>query len=172
MQLKKSKIDGTVVRDFAARTLHNLRFIDEHYRLFREGKHDTEVYEVTQLINSMLGLLVFPKETFWNHLKPMKFEEIPNCPFKKHENAPNLRELIRLMRNSFSHFNLEIKAQEDKPDEDYIYAIEMYNINKQEKETWRDRVTVFELQEFIEWFIAGVIDSSLLDIPIEKIEAA
>lgn len=139
MELKKSKIDGTVIRDFAERTLHNLRFIDEQYKLFREGKQSTEVYEVTQLINSMLGLLVFPKEKFWDHLKPMKFDEIPNCPFNKHQNAPNLRELIRLMRNGFSHFNLNINANEDG----YIYSIEMFNINKSGKETWRDTVTVF-----------------------------
>lgn len=167
MNLKKSKIDGKVVRDFAERTLHNLRFIDKQYELFRDGKQPTEVYEVTQLINSMLGLLVFPKETFWNHLKPIKFDKIPNCPFKQHRNAPDLRELIRLIRNGFSHFNLDIKAD----GAGYIYAIEMFNINKSGTETWRDTVTVFELRKFIEWFIKGIIDSSLLNIPIDKIEA-
>lgn len=116
--------------------------------MFEKGKQPTEVYEVTQLINSMLGLLVFPKETFWKRLKPMKFEEIPNCPFQKHENAPNLKELIRLIRNGFAHFNLLIKDGENG----YIHTIEMFNVHRDE-EMWRAEVTVFQLRGFIEWFI-------------------
>jgi hypothetical protein len=116
----------------------------------------------------MLGLLVFPKEAFWDHLRPIPLSEIPPeiCPFKPHHDAPNLQKLIRLMRNGFSHFNLQIKA-----DAQYIYAIQMHN-QRNGKKTWEDTVTVFELRKFIEWFIKGIIDSSLLDGPIEKIDAA
>ena len=47
-----------VVADFAQRTRTNLRALE---RLRAQGH---EVFEVTQLINSMLGLLVFPREEF------------------------------------------------------------------------------------------------------------
>lgn len=161
------KIDGNIVRDFAQRTLHNLRFIEQQYKLFKTGESKTEVYEVTQLINSMLGLLVFPREKFWNHLKPLTFNKIPNCPFHPHPQAPDLPELIRLTRNGFSHFNLEIPA-----DRGYIYKIKMHNRTKKGVINWHDEVTVFELRKFVEWFIEGIIDSSLLDIDIEKIKAA
>ncbi len=43
-----------VIQDFARRTRKNLEAID---RLHAEGR---QVYEVTQLVNSTLGLLVFP----------------------------------------------------------------------------------------------------------------
>ena len=161
--------DGTIVRDFAQRTLHNLRFIEQQYKLFRDGQSDTEVYEVTQLINSMLGLLVFPKETFWQYLKPLTFEQIPAdvCPFRKSDKAPNLPELIRLIRNSFSHFNLEIKYGAG-----YITRIKMHNEKKSGEINWQDEVSVFDLRKFVEWFITGVIDSSLLTKKIEDIKAA
>jgi hypothetical protein len=160
------KIDGNIVRDFAQRTLHNLKFIEQQYKLFEQGESDTEVYEVTQLINSMLGLLVFPRESFWKHLRAMSLSEIPNCPFQPHPAAPSLPELITLIRNGFSHFNLEIPA-----DRGYIYKIQIYNV-RNKKVNWRDEITVFELREFVVWFINGIIDSSLLDTDIDKIKAA
>lgn len=55
-----------VVKDFAERTLVNLRQIES---LSESGY---EAYEVTQLINSLLGLLIFPKERF--------HESIPEIP--------------------------------------------------------------------------------------------
>ena len=48
----------SVIRDFAERTRKNLRAIED---LQAKGG---EAYEVTQLVNSMLGLLVFPRERF------------------------------------------------------------------------------------------------------------
>ena len=47
-----------LVRDFARRTRTNLEFI-RHAR-----NHGESVYEVTQLVNSMLGLLVFPQQQY------------------------------------------------------------------------------------------------------------
>ena len=44
------------VGDFAKRTLANLNIIEQE---IRENK---DAYEVTQLINSLLGLIVFPFE--------------------------------------------------------------------------------------------------------------
>ncbi len=44
------------VGDFAKRTLENLKTIE------KAGRDEKTHYEVTQLINSLLGLIVFPKE--------------------------------------------------------------------------------------------------------------
>lgn len=53
---------------FANRTKQNLEFIQEIAKQEKErgikGK-DVTVYEVTQLINSMIGLVTFPKEAFY-----------------------------------------------------------------------------------------------------------
>ncbi len=45
------------LRDFADRTLKNLNYIEKRRRA-------TDVYEVTQLINSLLGLIVLPVEAY------------------------------------------------------------------------------------------------------------
>lgn len=44
-----------IVRDFAERTRKNLKAIE---RLLADNQ---DVYETTQLVDSMLGLLVFPR---------------------------------------------------------------------------------------------------------------
>ena len=46
-----------VIADFATRTKKNLELI----RRLQAEDPESEIYEVTQLLNSMLGLLVFPK---------------------------------------------------------------------------------------------------------------
>ncbi|NMC57860.1 MAG: hypothetical protein GYA51_00475 [Candidatus Methanofastidiosa archaeon] len=54
-----------LVVDFITRTKMNLEFIEN------QALKNNKVFEVTQLINSMLGLLVFPCETYIN-LIPQK----------------------------------------------------------------------------------------------------
>ena len=96
-----------VVRDFASRTKKNLEVIET---LQNEGR---EVFEVTQLINSMLGLLVFPQQRY--------IQSIPKTPLKQLENegwpvprvtgrfrqVTNLNQLIRYLRNAVAHFNIK-----------------------------------------------------------------
>src|SRR5262249_24291205 len=62
----------TLIHDFAVRTRANLTRIYELAAL-ENGKEPESrtVFEVTQLINSMLGVLVFPKEAY---------KDIPNTP--------------------------------------------------------------------------------------------
>ncbi len=99
-----------VVRDFAKRTRKNLRFIEQAQA---EG---VEVYEVTQLVNSLLGLLVFPKERYYNRIPELSLQELKESgwpeiqvtgDFKKHK---DLRELMRFLRNSIAHCNIEFLA--------------------------------------------------------------
>ena len=52
--------------DFAKRTRANLEFIEA------AEKDGQSVFEVTQLANSLLGLLIFPKERY--------MDSIPNTP--------------------------------------------------------------------------------------------
>jgi hypothetical protein len=59
------------IRDFARRTRKNLAVIDQ---LHAEGH---EVYEVTQLVNSTLGLLVFPQQEY--------VAQIPSTPLAELE---------------------------------------------------------------------------------------
>lgn len=62
-----------IVRDFAMRTAKNLELIEK----MRKEDPCAEVFEVTQLVNSMLGLLVFPQQKYFN-----KIEKIPLAALK------------------------------------------------------------------------------------------
>jgi hypothetical protein len=68
-----------LIRDFAVRTRANLTRIYDLAAL-EDGKEPESrtVFEVTQLINSMLGLLVFPKEAY---------EGIPSTPISDLEES-------------------------------------------------------------------------------------
>ena len=58
------------VNDFISRTRVNLRTIDE----IAKSENESEVYEITQLINSLFGLLIVPFERY----KEVEEEELKN----------------------------------------------------------------------------------------------
>jgi hypothetical protein len=101
-----------LVADFAERTRANLAVIDQ---LAKHGalQGTPEVFEVTQLINSMLGLLVLPQQRFVNDIPKTPMSELEakgwpciraNAPYK---NCNTLQELVRKLRNSIAHFNIK-----------------------------------------------------------------
>lgn len=134
----------SVIRDFAPRTRTNLRTIED---LQAKGG---EAYEVTQLVNSMLGLLVFPRERF--------IEQIPQTPLDELEaagwpvpkvvgefpQARDLRELIRYLRNAIAHFNIEFIGEK-------IQFIRVWNTSRNKK-TWEAEVGLKELRAIAERF--------------------
>lgn len=76
-------------------------------------------YEATLLINCMLGLLVLPKEALIEKIPTTPFESLADwgihpssirspgtCEYG-HEHSPNLRQLVRRMRNAVAHFKIE-----------------------------------------------------------------
>jgi hypothetical protein len=95
-----------VIRDFAERTQANLLAIEK----LREG--GAAVYQTTQIVNSMLGLLVFPREEFVTQIPETPFAELLQDGWpaprvgKGFPEVPNLRELIRYLRNPIAHFNI------------------------------------------------------------------
>lgn len=103
-----------LVRDFAARTLKNLEFVENAV-----GRH--EVYESTQLINSMLGLLIFPVEQYVK-----KIDEQFGIDLELHDSISKIQtlkyskrtedkyQILILMRNAFSHKNIRIKSSNNK----------------------------------------------------------
>jgi hypothetical protein len=121
---------------------------------------------------------VFPREQFWEHLLPMPISELPEAfpelrdqarriRHQRDRTQPELRDLVRMIRNSFAHFSLETEAHQGR-----ISRLVLSNRNPAGHVTWQMRISVLELREFVEWFARGVIDSSLLDCPIEEIKVA
>lgn len=137
--------------EFISRTEKNLRAIE---KLSREGE---SVYEVTQLINSLLGLLVYPKENF--------FEEIPEItretmikqgwplPDEEISQIQNLRELVKNMRNAVAHINIEFSANKNEIEG---IRFKKYAIHDKDRENprWIGVYKLEPLKKFVNMFLA------------------
>lgn len=144
-----------VVKDFASRTKHNLQLIE------KARDDGLEAYEVTQLINSCLGLLVLPQQNYMNSIPETPINELVEMGWKipkvkgDFPQAENLRELMRFLRNAIAHFNIEFTSK----DPDHLQAIKVWNKNRG-KITWQATFTLTELHSLLEQFINLIEDET------------
>lgn len=96
---------GELHRDFALRTKDNLAFIDAAW-----DKGEKGVFNVTQLINSCLGMVVFIKEgalvpsgTIRRFNSDIKFKTVIDT---RNSNA-TVEQFLRRFRNAISHCHIE-----------------------------------------------------------------
>lgn len=90
------------------RTKANLRTIEASKR---KGDNP-DIYEVTQPINSMLGLIVFPQQSYVDSIPETPFDELRKHGWPINETrgrspANNLRIYEKNLRNAIAHANLE-----------------------------------------------------------------
>lgn len=111
--------EGKFVEEFFERTLKNLEYYTEKDR----SNSEKCFYEVTQLINSLLGLIVFIKEkngqslpnSIYERFKE-KFEEESTeglWDYRDKQENPEVktsRTLIRHLRNAIAHARIEAKG--------------------------------------------------------------
>jgi HEPN family protein len=117
--------------DFAKRTLHNLELIKEHSikQPYTAANGKPTSTEVTQLVNSMLGLLVFPRERYNKSIPKIKLADLaangwPNVRvIEGNIQGDSLRDLIRLLRNSIAHCNIKFISD----NKNNIRGIELWN---------------------------------------------
>ena len=130
--------------DFARRTKANLERIET---LASDGDEVCKVYEVTQLANSLLGLLVFPREHYIDNIPPTPLSELaaqgwpeisPTFGELPHD---NLKEFMRVLRNSIAHCNVEFRADS----ENQIDGLRIWN-TKRGKKTWEAHLSLKELR--------------------------
>jgi hypothetical protein len=143
-----------LVEDFARRTRQNLA----HIRLLQ--KEGAEVYEVTALVNSMLGLLVFPQQHFFDRIPQTPLAELASkgWPIPRvvgdYPQVGDLRQLVRYLRNAISHFN--VKFYTDGADQ--IAGLTVWNTEPRgNKVTWKATLTVAELDQIAHRFIALIL---------------
>jgi hypothetical protein len=158
-----------VLADFARRTLQNLAYI----RRLEEAQKDSGVsleclsaFPVTQQVNSLLGLIVFPKENYQKHIPKKTLAELvaegwpslritrpypectaegkptaqrtkcddPSCACIEHQftarelarcqanhrECETLAQLIRVLRNGVSHFNIEFRVDSETREINFI----------------------------------------------------
>ncbi|MCY1361158.1 HEPN [compost metagenome] len=77
------------------------------------------VYDATLLVNCLLGLIIVPKESLIDSIPEEPFEKISNWGINPasikefgncdhgHEQKPNLRQLVRRLRNAVAHFKID-----------------------------------------------------------------
>jgi hypothetical protein len=142
-----------VIRDFANRTKKNLAAIEQ---LHLDG---AEVFETTQLVNSCLGLLVFPQQKFIDRIPETPLSELAqeDWPIPRvvgnFQQAKDLKQLIRYLRNAISHFNVEFIGTNDE-----IRFLKVWN-NDRNGKTWEAELSVDDLRKIAHLFSDLLINS-------------
>jgi len=141
-----------VVRDFAERTRINLAHIEESLSL------GEQVFEVTQLVNSLLGLLVFPQQQFINQIPKTPMHELEKQGWPRikvvgeYSPAKDLQEQMCYLRNSIAHFNLKFLTNENSE----IVGICVWNQRKQGKNyitNWKAELPLIDLRMLVNKFV-------------------
>ena len=157
-----------VALGFACRVRKNLEFILE------ERKKGEDVHEVTQIILSLLGLVVFPWES--EHKAVMDKAQTMNLGDLEAKGWPHWKEgddfcgneetfpigtlarLIRNLRNSVTHAHIQFSSDGRDASEVEVY-FESYNPRKdKEKACWRASIRAGQLKLFCEKFVEFVLE--------------
>ncbi len=115
-----------LLKDFIERTREN------HYSY-------TGNYEVTNLINSSLGLFVFPEQKFFenisdNFISQELLDELKSNTENEYDEEKNLKNICKHIRNGVAHFHLKFEAKNneiskiiisDKPPKSEIYKFKI-----------------------------------------------
>ena len=149
-----------IIADFAKRTEANLQTIR---RLAREAGA-TPAFEVTQLVNSMLGLLVFPQQRYIDRIPEIPIAELASKGWPIPEvvgdypQAPNLRQLVRMLRNAIAHCNLKFVPGVGNE----IESLTVWNTEPRTgKVTWKARLTVENLDQITSKFVTLLLDRKM-----------
>jgi hypothetical protein len=169
-----------LVRDFAHRTKKNLEAIETLKR------RDVEVFDVTQLVNSMLGLLVFPKEKYVDKIPDIPLQELREAGWPipevtgKFPQATDLNQLVHYLRNAVAHFNIEFPGDGDADIEVLrVWNIDIVRDDRKRplrgqdgkilrQKTWEAKLTVKQLRTFATRFIDILLDPSLTHNAADK----
>lgn len=146
-----------LVKDFAYRTRKNLDALRE--------LHETEpdrVYEVTQLINSMLGLLIFPQQQYIDAIPEISLDELKQqgWPIPRvmgvYPQVSNLKQLVRYLRNAIAHFNLKFRGN----GAGQIAGLCVWNEDPRTNTiTWMAELTVEDLEKITDKFTEQLLKS-------------
>jgi hypothetical protein len=148
-----------VVRDFAQRTEHNLELIESV-----SAEPGGRAFEFTQLVNSMLGLLVFPRERYYDRIPQTSLDVLARegWPVPRVAGdlppAKDLRELMRYMRNAVAHFNIEFVSTKDRE----LVGLRLWN-QRGPRKTWEAQFTKEQLREITRRFIEVLMNDRPVD---------
>lgn len=140
-----------LVKDFVSRTKVNLDLIRQTVNDKKEAAVNDEkkAYEITQFINSLLGLLVLPQQEFYDKIPETPLSELEESGWPiprvrgNYPQAKDLKELTRYLRNGVAHFNLEFTVSENH----HIDGLIIWDRkNKRSSITWKAELKIKELE--------------------------
>ena len=131
---------------FAQRTRRNLEFLEGAYA---DGQ---DVHVVTQLINSLLGLVVMPTERkVLSRMHELHLADLYQHGWPHWQiligSSDTLAELTTKLRNAAAHSNVHFSSDSREPTE---VEIEAWNFRRKEDKNpnWRARITAPDLRLF------------------------
>ncbi len=143
--------------DFATRTKLNLEFIIKS----KKDNPKLDVFETTQLINSLLGLLVFPFEHLEDQIPEKSLDELKRDGWiipevrGNYQQVTTLHQLISYLRNSVSHFNIDFVPDSNNEIKSLIVCNKQWNpkTRKFDIPNWQAEITLLGLQDNVFRFI-------------------
>lgn len=147
-----------LVHDFARRTLANLDALAQ----MRAQNPEVGFFEVTNLINSMLGLLIFPQQAFINEIPPTPLSTLEEQGWPiprvtgKFAQVQNLNQLLRYLRNAIAHCNVKFKAG----NQGEIIGLVVWNNDTRKpgsSKTWQAELTLDEIEKITRKFVALIL---------------
>jgi hypothetical protein len=135
-----------VLQDFAQRTRENLNLINNQVKKNGSG------FEVTQLINSFLGLLVILDELDLEMLKKVDLHSLelhllPVIGDTSKITPLEFKKKLHLIRNAFAHRNLSFNNELGE-----INGIYIENRNRERKTIWKEELTVDDMRFLFDCF--------------------
>jgi hypothetical protein len=135
------------ISDFARRTLHNLDRIKQ-----AEDEGEVNVYPVTQLWNSLLGLIVLPRERDGDRIPKMPISDLwaggrPLVTERKGASR-TLRQLVTSLRNAVAHGGVKF----DPDEHGEIVSLTLWNLPRgewdqpRESRTWEGFIAEPDLE--------------------------
>jgi hypothetical protein len=133
------------MNDFFKRTLHNLKVYQAQFEL----ENCDFKYEITQLINSLLGLVIFLKESqihFENNDESLKLFMRKNDPeIWSYSEEHCFKNYFRHLRNSIAHKRIEIIPNEKNE----IYEL-VFNDKNGKNGEFKLKLSINSIRELID----------------------
>ena len=149
-----------LIQDFAKRTLANLDLM----RSLAQQHPEVQLYETTQLINSMLGLLIFPQQSLLAKVPEVPLADLERAGWPvprvtgKFEQVKDLKALIRYLRNAISHCNVKFKADKNEQ----IVGLVVWNKDTRRSKcqtTWKAELSLEDIEKITRKFIELILTS-------------
>jgi hypothetical protein len=163
----------TISTGLAQRTLKNLNFIQHAY-----ATGQSDVHVITQMLNSLLGLLVFPiTDDFHVPLKAVnltdppdfralrqslpEFPELPSLTVTLFGKCPNLSRFFTRLRNAISHKHLTFSGDPDSRSLMDVMLTFKDRKNETEPFDWEISMTASDLERLIRYVGEDIINRQL-----------